>query len=107
MGPGSPETTVVILSLVHSPHWEVAVVDRVMTAWLLTPTRSEEVEVAEVAEHKITPTSLAWRKVGPLFNRPLLRVDTEMRVAGVSTGTLVCPITAVVAVVELVGRAGP
>ena len=60
-----------------------------------------------MAEAKITPLQRDKRKVVPHFNRPALQVDTEMRVAGVSTGTLVCLITAVVAVVVLVGRVGP
>ena len=59
-----------------------------------------------VAVAKITLLQRDNRKVVPLSNRPLLRVDTEMRVAGVSTGTPACPITVVVVVVELVGRDG-
>jgi hypothetical protein len=97
---------VVILSSVLLPHWGVAVVDRVMTAWLLIPTRSEGVVVAEVVGRKTTLTPLAWQKVVLLSNRPLLRADSEMRGAGVSTETPASPITVVVAVVVLVGRDG-
>jgi hypothetical protein len=98
---------VVILSSVLLPHWGVAVVDRVMTAWLLIPTRSEGVVVAEVVGRKTTLTPPAWQKVVLLSNRPLLRADSEMRGAGVSTETPVFLITAAGEVGVPVGRDGP
>jgi hypothetical protein len=59
-----------------------------------------------VAVAKITLLQRDKQKVVPHSNRPVLRVDTEMRGAGVSTGTPACPITVVVEVVGLVGRDG-
>ena len=99
------DRTVLTLFSEHLTHWVAVGEDRERIMPLMQDNLACRVGQA-VAVAKITLLQRDKQKVGPLSNRPLLQVDTEMQVARVSTGTPACLITVEVEVVEPVGRDG-